>query len=86
MGFGSAWKRCMFALVASCTLAASAAAVVEVPSTTAVRFEWTPPEGGVASYLVYLVDPEGGVQQYAEHWDPTTEKFEYCLATTPPGR
>jgi hypothetical protein len=46
-------------------LATSAAAVVEVPSDTSVRFEWTAAEGSVASYFVYVVDVGGDVQPYA---------------------
>jgi hypothetical protein len=65
MRLAAAWLRCTCALVVSFSLAASAAAIVEVPSGTSVRFEWAPAEGSVASYFVYRIDAEGRLQYYA---------------------
>ncbi|MBW2270067.1 MAG: hypothetical protein JRH16_15985 [Deltaproteobacteria bacterium] len=65
MRLNRAWIRYTLALVASLTLAANASAVVEVPSGSGVRFEWTPAEGSVAGYAIYRYNPAGTTQVYA---------------------
>jgi hypothetical protein len=64
MKFGTGWKRRMLVLIASFTLTAPAAAVVEVPFDQSVRIEWAPAAGDIAAYFVYFFNDTATTEIY----------------------